>query len=71
MKPAELLKIVLPRWRAKMSRQFSLATLDGFVRRNRATLEELVARALADRQVTCGALPETPEEFAAYLARAA
>jgi hypothetical protein len=63
---AMVLERLLPRWRAKLPARFSAADVDGFIRRNRATLEIVVARALARRKAGRGELPDTADEFAAY-----
>lgn len=66
MKPAEVLGSLLPRWRAKLLLGYSPATIDGFIRRNRAALEALVAQAVPRRDAERGRPPGTAEEFAAY-----
>lgn len=66
MKPAEILERLLPRWRATLAPSYSAATIDGFIRRRRGELEDLVVQALAARKAEIGEEPETAVEFAAY-----
>ena len=66
MKPAEILERLLPRWRASLAPSYSAATVDGFIRRRRGELEDLVVQALAARKAEVGEEPETAVEFAAY-----
>ena len=66
MKPAEILERLLPRWRASLAPSYSAATIDGFIRRRRGELEDLVVQALAARKAEVGEEPETAVEFAAY-----
>jgi hypothetical protein len=66
VKPAEVLKRLLPRWRASLPARYSPADVDGFIRRNRAAMEALIVQALARRKAERGRPPETAEEFAGY-----
>lgn len=66
MTPAEILGRVLPRWRAKLPPGYSRVEIDGFVRRHRRVLEDLVTAALGLRRAEAGHAPETAGEFAAY-----
>lgn len=66
MNPAEILERLLPRWRATLPPSYSPATIDGFVRRHRGELEDLVVLALARRKAEAGEAPDTAVEFAAY-----
>jgi hypothetical protein len=63
---SQLLDRLLPRWRARLGAAYSPAYIDGFVRRHREALEELVAQVLRQRSAEAGETPETAEEFAAY-----
>ncbi len=66
MKSAEVLERLLPRWRAALPPSYSPETIDGFIRRRRGDLEDLVTVALARRKAEAGDDPETAVEFAAY-----
>lgn len=66
MNASQLLDRLLPRWRARLGAAYSPAYIDGFVRRHREALEELVAQVLRQRSAEGGETPETAEEFAAY-----
>ena len=66
MNASQLLDRLLPRWRARLGAAYSLAYIDGFIRRHREALEELVAQVLRQRSAEGGETPETAEEFAAY-----
>jgi hypothetical protein len=50
MTPAAALDRVLPRWRATLPSRYTADFIDGFIRRNRAALETLVARAMSQRR---------------------
>jgi len=63
---SQLLDRLLPRWRARLGAAYSPAYIDGFIRRHRDALEELVAQVLRQRSAEGGETPETAEEFAAY-----
>lgn len=66
MTASQLLDRLLPRWRARLGAAYSPAYIDGFIRRHRDALEELVAQVLRQRSAEGGETPETAEEFAAY-----
>jgi hypothetical protein len=66
VKSAEVLERLLPRWRATLAPSYSPATIDGFIRRRRGDLADLVAQALARRNAEAGEEPDTAVEFAAY-----
>ncbi|MBL8974327.1 MAG: hypothetical protein JNK56_27285 [Myxococcales bacterium] len=66
MNASQLLDRLLPRWRARLGAAYSPAYIDGFIRRHREALEELVAQVLRQRSAEGGETPETAEEFAAY-----
>src|SRR5690606_20330944 len=53
-------------WRAKLPASYSPEYIDGFIRRNRAALEAVVARAMMLRRIKRGAPPKTVDEVAAY-----
>ena len=66
MTPGQLLDRLLPRWRARLGASYAPAHIDGFIRRNREALEDLVAQVLRQRSAEIGQRPDTAEEFAAY-----
>ncbi|MEZ4454755.1 MAG: SNF2-related protein, partial [Nannocystaceae bacterium] len=66
MTASEVLDKVLPRWRATLPPRYSAEFIDGFIARNRAALEALVAQAMTIRRLRRGALPRTAEEFSAF-----
>lgn len=66
MTAAELLAELLPRWRESLPPQYIPAVVEGFLRRQRGTLEVLTIRALARHQALRGDLPDTVAEFAAF-----
>jgi hypothetical protein len=62
---APVLDALVARWRAGLPRRYD-AHVDGFLIRNRAQIEVLVAGTVARRKANRGERPETAEEFAAY-----
>jgi hypothetical protein len=62
---AVVLDALMARWRAGLPRRYD-AHVDGFLVRNRAKIEAVVAGTIARRQANRGERPETAEEFAAY-----
>ncbi len=66
MTPSQLLDRLLPRWRARLGASYAPAYVDGFIRRHREALEDLVAQVLRQRSAESGQRPDTADEFAAY-----
>lgn len=64
MTPTAVLDRILPRWRASLASRYSADYIDGFIRRNRATLEAYVMQAMARRKGA--ATRGTPQWFELY-----
>ena len=61
----ELLPRVLRRWRDKLGSEYARSAIDAFVRKHRATLENMVERELV-RRAEAGRKPTGVHAFAAY-----
>jgi hypothetical protein len=66
MTPTAALDRVLPRWRAALASRYSAGDLDGFIRRNRSALVDLVRQAMARRSSRA----RSPQWFELYNPRA-
>ena len=56
----------LERWRSSLAPPFTLAYVDGFIRRHRAQVETLIADTLAHRRARGGERPAYKPDFLAY-----
>ena len=64
--PFAAIDTFLERWRASLAPPFTLAYVDGFIRRHRAQVETLIADTLAHRRARGGERPAYKPDFLAY-----
>jgi len=64
--PFAAIDTFLERWRSSLAPPFTLAYVDGFIRRHRAQVETLIADTLAHRRARGGERPAYKPDFLAY-----